>query len=179
MIRKKHPGPLLGDHPVGRLDYILTEIVGGTDEYVDGDLRRATVVALTALGRSEDWRDRADAGHSLAGFAEMQEAVGPLLGLVLDPGDTFVTQRTAEGLLRRKDRAGLAIVASAMAVADDNHADYLHTAVVRVFSIFSDDLDEALRLCEEMSGDNDDLVARGSRRLHESLAEIDPVLRPS
>lgn len=109
----------------------------------------------------------------------MQEAVAPLLELVLDPGDTFVTRRTAESLLRRKDRAGLTIVASALAVANDNHADWIHTAVVDVFSIFSEDLDEALRLCEEMSGDADARVARGARRLHEGLAVIDPVLRPA
>ncbi|MGW3942513.1 hypothetical protein [Streptomyces phaeochromogenes] len=143
------------------------------------DLRRAVVVTLGELGRSDDWRDRADAGHSLAGFAEMPEAVELLLALVLDRGDTFVTRRTAEGLLRRKDRVGLTIVASALAVANDNDADYIHTAIVDVFSIFSDDLDEALRLCEEMSGDTDDRIARGARRLYESLAEIDPVLRPS
>ena len=146
---------------------------------MDVDLRRAAVVALAALGRSDDWRDRADAGHSLAGFAEMHEAVEPLLKLVLDPGDTYVTLRTAEGLLRRKDRDGLAIVASALAIANDNHADWIHTAIVDVFSIFSADLDEALRLCEEMSGDADDRVARGARRLHESLAVIDPGLRPA
>ncbi|MFE6040709.1 hypothetical protein [Streptomyces sp. NPDC056452] len=146
---------------------------------MDVDLRRAAAVALAELGRSDDWRDRADAGHSLAGFAEMPEAVEPLLGLVLDSGDTFVTRRTAEGLLRRKDTAGLTIVASALAVANDNHADWIHTAVVDVFSIFSDDLDEALRIYEEMAGDKDDRVARGARRLHESLAGIDPVLRPS
>ncbi|MFE1348322.1 hypothetical protein [Streptomyces sp. NPDC058757] len=146
---------------------------------MDGDLRRAAVVSLAALGRSDDWHDRADAGHSLAGFAETQEAVGPLLELVLDPGDTYVTLRTAEGLLRRKDRAGLAIVASALAVADDNHADWIHTAVVNAFGIFAEDLDEALRLCEEMSDDADDRVARGARRLRASLAGIDPVLRPA
>lgn len=145
---------------------------------MDSDLRRASVVTLGKLGRSDDWRDRADAGHSLAQFAEMPEAVDPLLGLVLDPGDTFVTQRTTEGLLRRRDRVGLTIVASALAVANDNHADYIHTAIVDVFSIFSEDRDEALRLCEEMSGNTDDRVARGARRLRESLAEIDPVLRP-
>ncbi|MFF5787844.1 hypothetical protein ACFY8P_23095 [Streptomyces sp. NPDC012693] len=125
-------------------------------------LRRAVVVTLGELGQSDDWRDRADAGHSLAGFPEMPEAVGPLLGLVLDRGDTFVTRRAAEGLLRRKDRAGLTIVASALAVANDNHADWIHTAIVDVFSIFSEDLDEALRLCEEMSDDADDRVARGA-----------------
>ncbi|MFC9122881.1 hypothetical protein ACFTXO_24265 [Streptomyces sp. NPDC057067] len=145
---------------------------------MDSDLRRAVVAALGELGRSDDWRDRADAGHSLAGFAEMPEAVELLLGL-LDRGDTFVTRRTAEGLLRRKDRVGLTIVASALAVAEDNHADYIHTAIVDVFSIFSDDLDEALRICDELSGDTDDRVAQGGRRLHASLAEIDPVLRPA
>jgi hypothetical protein len=146
---------------------------------VDTDLRRAAVVTLGELGRSHDWRDRADAGHSLAGFAEMQEAYEPLLRLVLDPGDTFVTLRTAEGLLRRKDRVGLTIVASALAVANSNHWDWIHTAIVEVFSIFSDDLHEALRLCEEMSRDADDRVALGARQLHEILAEIDPVLRPA
>ncbi|WP_418955287.1 hypothetical protein [Streptomyces tritici] len=143
------------------------------------DLRRPAVVALGALARGDDWRDRADAGHGLAAFAEMPEAVEPLLALVLDPHDTFVTRRTAESLLRRKDRAGLAIVASALAVADDNHADWIHTAVVDVFGFFWADLAQALRLCEEMTGDADDDVARGARRLHESLAAIDPVLRPA
>ncbi|MFD9610886.1 hypothetical protein ACFWWS_16150 [Streptomyces sp. NPDC059083] len=146
---------------------------------MDRDLRRAVVVTLGELARSDHWRNRADAGHSLAGFAEMPEAVGLLLGLVLDRGDTFVTRWTAEALLRRKDRAGLSIVASALAVAQDNHADYLHTAIFDVFSIFAHDLDEALRICDEMSGDTDDRVALGARRLHESLAEIDPVLRPA
>ncbi|OEV02896.1 hypothetical protein AN216_14315 [Streptomyces oceani] len=136
-------------------------------------------MTLAEIGRSDDWRDRADAGHSLAVFAETREALEPLLGLVLDPRDTFVTRRTAEGLLRRRDRAGLTIVASALAVANDNHADWIHTAIVDVLSIFSDDLDEALRLCEEMAGDTDDRVALGARLLHESLAQIDPVLRSS
>ncbi|WJY35834.1 hypothetical protein QT196_00245 [Streptomyces sp. P9-2B-2] len=145
---------------------------------MDTDLRRAAVVALGELRRSHDHRDRADAGHGLAAFAEMQEALGPLLELVLDPGDTFVTRRTAEALLRRKDRAGLTIVASALAVANSNHSDWIHTAIVDVFSVFSDDRDNAMRLCEEMSRDTNDRVALGARQLHEVLAEIDPVLRP-
>lgn len=168
-----------GVHPARGLGDILTGIVGGAGESVDSDLRRAVVVTLGELGRSDDWRDRADAGHSLAGFAEMPEAVELLQGLLLDRGDTFVTRRTAESLLRRKDRVGLTAVASALAVADDNHADYIHTAIVDAFGIFSGDLDEALRICDEMSGEVDDRVARGARRLHESLAEIDPVLRPA
>ncbi|MFD8735870.1 hypothetical protein ACFV06_13190 [Streptomyces sp. NPDC059618] len=146
---------------------------------MDSDLRRAVVAKLGELGRSNDWRDRADAGHSLAGFAEMPDAAELLLGLVLDSGDTFVTRRTAESLLRRKDRAGLTIVASALAVANDNHADYIHTAIVDVFSISSDDLDEALRICDALSGHTNNRVARGARQLHEHLAQIAPVLRPA
>ncbi|MEV7404938.1 hypothetical protein AB0N93_31695 [Streptomyces sp. NPDC091267] len=146
---------------------------------MDAALRCAAVVALGALGRSQDCRDRVAAGHSLAGFAEMPEAGGPLRELVLDRDDTLVTRRTAEALLRRNDRAGLAIVASALAGADANHSDWIHTAIDDVFSVFSEDRDVALRLCEEMSRDTDDRVALGSRQLHEALAEIDPVLRPA
>ncbi|MEU8780424.1 hypothetical protein [Streptomyces sp. NPDC048637] len=145
---------------------------------MDNDLRHAAVVALGELGRSHDYRDRADAGHGLAAFAEMQEARGPLLELVLNPGDTFVTRRTAEALLQRKDRVGMTIVASALAVANSNHSDWIHTAVVDVFGVFSDDRDNAIRLCEEMSRDTDDRVALGARQLHEVLAEIEPILRP-
>ncbi|MEU0810943.1 hypothetical protein [Streptomyces sp. NPDC005970] len=134
-------------------------------------------MALGELGRSHDYRDRADAGHGLAGFAEMQEALGPLLELVLDPGDTFVTRVTAEAVLRRKDRIGLAVVASALAVADSNHSDWIHTAILDVFGISSEDRDNALQLCEEMLRDTDDRVSLGARQLHEILAEIDPVLR--
>ena len=145
----------------------------------DSDRRHAAVVALRELGRSHDYRDRADAGHGLAGFADMQEALGPLLELVLDPGNTFVTRVTAEAVLRRKDRSGLTIVASALAVANPNHSDWIHTAIVDVFGIFSQDRDNAMQLCEEMLRETDERVALGARQLHEILAEIDPVLRPA
>ena len=145
---------------------------------MDRDRRHAAVTALRELGRSHDYRDRADAGHALAGFAEMQEALEPLLELVLDAGDTFVTRVTVEAVLRRKDRIGLAVVASALAVADSNHSDWIHTALHDVFSIFSKDRDDAMQLCEELLRDTDDRVALGARQMHEALAEIDPVLRP-
>ncbi len=145
----------------------------------DSDRRHAAFVALRELGRSHDYRDRAAAGHGMAGFADMQEAFGPLLDLVLDPGDTFVTRVTAEAVLRRKDRIGLTIVASALAVAGPNHDDWIHTAVVDVFSIFAKERDNAMQLCEEMLRDTDDRVALGTRQLLEILAEINPVLRPA
>ncbi|MFF2748446.1 hypothetical protein ACFVVA_23280 [Kitasatospora sp. NPDC058048] len=156
----------------------LTANRGRASRQVDRDRRHEAVVTLRELGRSHDYRDRADAGHGLAGFAEMQEARGPLLELVLDPGDTFVTRVTAEAVLRRKDKVGLAVIASALAVADSNHSEWIHTAILDVFSIFSEDRDNAMRLCEEMLRDTDDRVALGARQLHEILAEIDPVLRP-
>ena len=146
---------------------------------MDSDRRHAVVVALVELGRSHDYHDRADAGHGLAAFAEMQEAQGLLLELVLDPGDTFVTRVTAEALLRRRDRIGLAIIASALAVADWSHSDWIHTAIRDVFGIFSGERDSAMQLCEEILQDPDDSIALGSRQLHEALAGIDPVLRPA
>ncbi len=109
----------------------------------------------------------------------MQEARGSLLELVLDRDDTVVTRVTTEALLRRKDSAGLATVASALAVADLNHGDWIHTAVVDVFSVFSHDRDDAIRLCEKLLQDADERVARGARQLYELLAGIDPVLRPA
>ncbi|MET9397159.1 hypothetical protein [Kitasatospora sp. NPDC002965] len=136
-------------------------------------------MALVELGRSQDYRDRADAGHGLAGFAEMEEAQGPLLELVLDPGDTFVTQVTAVAVLRRRDRIGLTIVASALAVANANHGDWIHTAIRDVFGIYFEERDSAMQLCEEILEDSDDRVALGARRLHEALTAIDPVLRPA
>ena len=145
----------------------------------DSDRRHAAFVALRELGRSLDYRDRADAGRGLAAFADMQEALGPLLELVLDSGDTFVTRVTTEAVLRRIDRAGLTVVASAMAVANANHSDWIHTAIVDVFSIFSEDRDKAMQLCEEMLRDTDDPVALGARQLHDILAEIAPILRPA
>jgi len=146
--------------------------------HVESDARRAAVLALVRLGRSDDFKDRADAGHSLAGFAEVGDAVVPLSELLLDPGDTLVTRRTAEGLLRRNDAAGLKLVASALAAADDNHADWIESTTVEVFSIYSEELDEARRICEQIAADPS-TDASGVIRLRAILAEIDPVLRPA
>lgn len=145
---------------------------------MDGDRRRAAVAALRELGRSTDHRDRADAGRGLAGFAEMAEAFGPLLELVLDPADTFVTRATAEAVLRRQDRPGLTVVASALAVADAQQGDWIQTAVADVFGVFRDERDHAVELCGEMARDADERVAEGARHLREILAGLRPLLRP-
>lgn len=146
---------------------------------MDTDRRRAAVAALRELARSGDSRDRADAGRGLAGFAETEEASGALLELVLDPDDTWVTRVTAEAALRRQDRAGLTVVASALAVADAGHGDWIQTAVVDVFGVFADERDHALALCEDLARDPDERVARGARELRGILAGLRPVLHPT
>lgn len=135
------------------------------------------VAALVRLAGSPDCRDRADAGRALANFAEMVDAAEPLLGLVLDADDTFVTRATTEALLRRKDPAGLALVASALAAADPDHADWIDTAVLDVFSLFAGDRDAAVRECEALGRHADERTRDGADQLIAMLAAIDPILR--
>lgn len=149
-------------------------------DQMDSEPRRAVVTALVELGRSRDFRDRADAGHGLAAFADVQEARRPLLELVLDQADTMVTLVTAEALLRRQDKAGLSVLASAWEAAEGQQRGWIHTAIDDVLGIFSEDRDKAMRLCEElMQDDAADGTARRARRLHEILVGLDPVLRPA
>lgn len=146
---------------------------------MDEEARRAVVVALIRLAESSDYRDRADAGRALATFADRPEAKAPLLDLVLDAGNTFVTRATAEALLRRQDSAGLATIASALATADPNHADWIHTAVLDVFSVFTRDRDAALRECEALTQDVDEQARTGIEELIAMLTAINPIFRPA
>jgi len=135
---------------------------------VDRDRRLAVVAALVELATSDAWLDRADAGRALASFAELPESREPLLRLVLDAEDTFVTRVTAEALLRRNDRAGIAIVAEALAAADFQHGTYIHEAVEAVFLVFASERDQAMAICE----------ALGAAELRGMLAAVDPLLHP-
>ncbi|MGO4649129.1 hypothetical protein AB4305_29910 [Nocardia sp. 2YAB30] len=146
---------------------------------MSNQVRGLVVAGLIRLAGSPDYQDRADAGRCLANFAEMPETSGPLLGLLLDTCDTFVTRATAEALLRRQDMVGFAAVASGLAAADPNHADWIHTAVLDVFGVFSRDRDAAVRECEILTGAPDEQVRRGAGQLITMLAEINPILRPA
>ena len=146
---------------------------------MDAGARGAVVTALLRLAGSSDYRDRADAGRALASFAEGPEAERPLRRLLLDADDTFVTRVTADALLRRGDAVGLAAVARALADADDNHADWLHTAVRDVFSIYAAERDAAVRTCEALTGDPDPSLRRGAAQLRAALTAINPVLHPA
>ncbi|BEL07020.1 hypothetical protein Q0Z83_052110 [Actinoplanes sichuanensis] len=141
--------------------------------------RRAVTIALIELATSRDVSDRADAGRSLAGFVADPDARAALVDLLLDAADTFVTRVTAEALLRRQDTAGLAVVATALAGADSNHADWIQTAVLDVFGVFGDERDAVLLLCEALPLDPDDRVRAGAPQLIAMLTDIDPMLLPS
>jgi hypothetical protein len=147
------------------------------------DVRLAAVPPLIALARSADHVHRAEAGRALAVFADVPGARAPLAALLLDARDTFVTVVTAEALFRRVDRHGFALVAAARAVADDGHADWLHTAMTGVFGVFGTDRDAALAVCEALLADEDDeddaRVRAGARVLAAELAALTPVLRPA
>jgi hypothetical protein len=101
-------------------------------DFVNQEPRRAAIMALIELAASDDYQDRAAAGRALANFAEATESREPLLGLVLDAKDTYVTRTTAEALLRRHDVAGFAIVAEGLASADLQRSTQIRDAVVDV-----------------------------------------------
>ncbi|WP_147137305.1 hypothetical protein [Nocardia ninae] len=140
--------------------------------------RAAVVAALIELARSADVRNRADAGHGLAAFAEMPDAKAVLISLVLDADNTFVTAVTAEALLRRKDVVGLGVVAASFADADGSQSEWIGTALNDVYGVFADERDVAVRICSTLSRDPDAQIRRGAIDLIGLLERIDPVLRP-
>lgn len=140
--------------------------------------RLAATTALIELASSPDHQDRADAGRGLAVFAETPQARETLVALVLDPHDTWVTRVTAEALLRRQDKIGYVPVARALAMADDNHADYIHTAIYDVFVIYARERDAAVRECRALLEDADERVRTGAQLLVNALSALNPVLVP-
>ncbi|WP_405064497.1 hypothetical protein OG474_23350 [Kribbella sp. NBC_01505] len=148
------------------------------DAEVNQARRRAVVAALVELAASADYRDRADAGRALASFAQAPESRDPLLRLVLDVGNTFVTLVTAEALLRRHDNAGVAIVAEALATGDFQHGSYIYEAASTVFMVFARERDQAVEICEALSRDGSARVRQGAAELGAMLAEMQPLLYP-
>jgi hypothetical protein len=145
---------------------------------VDEERRGLVVTALIRLAAGDDFRDRADAARALASFAEVVESREALVRLVLDVDDTFVTRAAAEALLRRQDSAGFAIVAEALASADDQHGIYIGEAVAAVFMVFASERDRAAEACEALSLHPNRRVREGAAELCETLARIDPLLQP-
>ncbi|WP_435842871.1 HEAT repeat domain-containing protein [Streptomyces filamentosus] len=112
---------------------------------------------------SPSWAVRAAAGRGLAGFAGVPEADGVLRRLLVDGGDTFVTQETAEALLERRDARGLRLVLGAFAGADDDTADQLSDALFGVCCRTREDAERFAALCAVLAEDPDGAV-RGEAR---------------
>jgi hypothetical protein len=86
---------------------------------------------LLLLSRSEVWSDRMDAGRELSAFAGTSAVDGELHRLLVDPGDTAVTDATAQALLRRGDAAALRVFAAAWSLADAEIGDHLYGCLSR------------------------------------------------
>ena len=142
------------------------------------DRRAPVVTALIKLAGSDDCQDRADAGRALSNFAEATGSRETLVQLVLDVNDTFVTLTTAEALIRRREPAGLGIIAEALSSADFQHRTYIHEAVTAVFMVFAEERDRAVEACDALSLDANAQVRKGAVQLREMLAQIDPLLYP-
>jgi hypothetical protein len=74
------------------------------------------------------WEERAVAGEVLAQSAG-SDADTRLLELLLDPGDTAVTFRTAAALLKQRTVEAFRLLVLAAAKADDSHRDWIGDAV--------------------------------------------------
>ncbi|MEU8162673.1 hypothetical protein ACIP95_30220 [Micromonospora parva] len=70
------------------------------------------------LARSQLWSDRARAGRHLSAVVGRKPVDTVVRSLLLDSANTAVTDATAEELLRRRDAAGLRLIAAAWHVAE-------------------------------------------------------------
>ncbi|SFR10580.1 hypothetical protein SAMN04488564_103428 [Lentzea waywayandensis] len=148
---------------------------------MDDDARQAAVTALVRLAGSPHYQDRADAGRSLASFADVPLARQTLLELVLDTADTFVIQETTEALLRRGSAEGLAIVCVGAATAEGEDADHLYGALYSTLGVFERDRDAAVATCHDLMNDpaQDHQTRDGAAALIAKLSGFRPALLAS
>ena len=136
------------------------------------DARLAAARALVRLSSSSDRSDRADAGRSLANFVDVDEVRDSLVNLVLDGDDTFVTAETTAALLRRKDPAGLSILARACGSADAHQLDHVSDGLMDILWR-PVDREPAQATCEALQTAPDDESMRvGAARLSEMLEHL-------
>jgi len=122
--------------------------------------------ALIQMSRSADYKIRADAARRLAHFAVDAAAAHRLRQLILDADDTMVTFVATTALIARGDAAGLAIVASALAVADENQLDWIDTGVGDGLNRSESARQHAMRICSDLATRHpDESVRRGASLL--------------
>ncbi len=110
-----------------------------------------------------DWRDRAQTGIVLAADASNPAALDQLVGLLLDPGDTAVTDQTARALLRRGDVDGLRPIAKAWASADnDEYRDHIYGQLIQ---LLPGAIAVLVEHCTVLLNDSDPATAAGASQL--------------
>ena len=94
-------------------------------------------------------------------------AAGALLReLVLDAEDTAVTLAASTALMERGDRAGLGILAAALATADDQQGNWIEAGVAEALGESEEARDKAMAIAREcFAGAVDDAARRGTERL--------------
>ena len=140
---------------------------------MDGEARTAAVGALARLGESSDFRDRVAAGGGLASFAGLAAADDALRRLLLDPEDMAVTRETAFSLARLNERAGLAVVVSALVSADEDQSNWIASGLEDSLSFDPKGIDLAIDHCRALRAESDD----SSSNAHELLLEFLPAVR--
>ncbi|WP_245722831.1 hypothetical protein [Micromonospora matsumotoense] len=130
---------------------------------------------LLLLARSDVWSDRARAGGELSAFVGHDPVDAVMQALLLDPGDTAVTDAAAEALLRRGDAAAWRLFARAWHVAEPETADHLSGALSAVlFELTRSTLQDRARFQAVLQGlltDADSAVGVGAQDLLDRTAK--------
>lgn len=87
-----------------------------------------------------------------------------LLALLLDVEDTAVTRRTAEALAGVGTLAAVRLIAVALAVADDSHADWIQTGVDDALTGVGS-LPDVAAVCVKLAGDGEAAVRHAAAEI--------------
>jgi DNA transposition AAA+ family ATPase len=122
---------------------------------------------LKRLLVSEHPVDRAAAGRRLASLAGRPDVDSLLHGLLLHDENTLLPFETAEALSKRRDSAGMRVLAKALGEADprDLQFHWILDAVGNVWMQTLEDAATAQRLCSALIDDADNSVRTGAREL--------------
>lgn len=121
---------------------------------------------LQVLATSEDYKDRRRAAVGLARLADEPAAGALLRELVLDAEDTAVTLAATAAVMGRGDRAGLGILAAALATADDQQRNWIEAGIAEALGESEEARDKAMAIVREcVPGAPDHAPRRGIERL--------------
>jgi hypothetical protein len=130
--------------------------------------------AAVRAAASSDWKQRAAAAEELSPWADRADIAPILRQLLLDDGDTMVTERTCQALLRRDDIDGIRLIAQAVTATwppdiennprSADHIDHLHDAILGHWSPDGPS-QNYLDACTALSADPDLTTRQGAQHL--------------